>query len=83
MDIKNWIICWFVDNTDLARKEVEKGCLNNYFEEGWIDSFGFISFMGDMEKEYGIYFSNNEFQDRGFATIEGLTDIVKKKIDEK
>lgn len=80
-DIKNWIAEWFKENTDL--KEGEIGEKENYFEKGWIDSFKFISFITNIEEKFDIRFSNDEFQDRSFSTIEGIVEIIQRKINEK
>jgi len=80
MEIKEWIMSWFEKNADLSREEIEKNLSSNYLSKGWIDSFKFISFISDIEKKFEISFSNDEFQNRMFATIDGLTEIIAKKI---
>jgi len=79
--IKNWIIEWFKENTELKDEEIK--IHDNYFEKGWIDSFQFISFVSDLEKKYDIHFSNDEFQDRSFSTIGGVVEIIGRRINEK
>jgi len=54
----------------------------NYFLKGWIDSLKFIELISDIENEFQISFSNNEFQDRTFSTVEGLIKIIEDKINE-
>ena len=51
----------------------------NYFEKGWIDSLKFIDLITQIEEEFSIRFSNDEFQDRKFSTIEGLAKIIERK----
>lgn len=80
MDIKKWLISWFEKNSGLEPGEIEKNTDVNYFEKGWIDSFKFISFINDIENEFKIKFSNEEFQNRNFSTINGLADIIRGKI---
>lgn len=83
MDIRIWLINWFTKHTDFDGDEIEKSSKENYFECGWVDSFKFISFISEIEEHFGIYFSNDEFQNREFSTIEGLTVIIREKLDEK
>ena len=80
-DVKTWIVEWFKENTEL--KDDEIGVNDNYFEKGWIDSFQFISFITNIEERFDIRFSNDEFQDRSFSTIEGIVKIIRRKTNEK
>jgi len=58
---------------------VKKKINENYFEKGWIDSLKFIDLITQIEEEFSIRFSNDEFQDRKFSTIEGLAKIIERK----
>ncbi|MGD0534562.1 MAG: acyl carrier protein [Methanoregula sp.] len=80
-DILAWILIWFEKNTTVQKDEILAGTGESYFEKGWIDSFQFIEFVSSIEEEYGISFSNDEFQDRKFSTIEGLAQIIRRKLD--
>jgi acyl carrier protein len=75
------IIRWFQKNSNIEEDQLYQNLSSNYFELGWIDSFKFIEFISYLEREYEITFSNDEFQDRSFATISGLSAIIRKKID--
>lgn len=77
-DAKQWIAKWFAAH-DIAKDEIEKNTAASYFEKGWIDSLSFISFIADLEDAFDVQFSNDEFQNRDFATIDGLANIVAKK----
>lgn len=81
-DVKNWIIQWFNKKSDLNRKDIEMNSDTNYFLKGWIDSLKFILLITDIEDKFNIRFSNDEFQKREFATINGLSKIVKEKLHE-
>ena len=59
---------------------VMKDISENYFNIGWIDSFKFMSLISDIEDNYNIEFSNEEFQNRDFASVQGLTEIINKKL---
>jgi len=75
-----WIIKWFIENTDVHAFEIRKNLKENYLGKGWIDSFKFISFITEIEDFFKIKFSNDEFQNRDFASIEGLSKILSEKI---
>ena len=82
-EVKSWVINWFTNNADVRKQEIETGLASNYLENGWIDSFKFIKFIADIEEHFGITFSNDEFQNRNFATIDGLVRIIISRMDEK
>ncbi len=78
--IKKWIVEWFEENTTTNREFIVKNSGEDYFAGGWIDSFKFIKFISDIEQKFGISFSNEEFQDKTFSTIDGLSIIIKRKM---
>lgn len=80
-EIREWIINWFEKNSTATRNDIESKQEENYFNTGWIDSFAFINFISDIEENFKISFSNDEFQDRDFATINGLVKIIKGKLN--
>ncbi len=75
-EIQTWLIDWFAENTSETRTDIAANISKNYFDLGWIDSIKFIQFLGDVEDDFDIEFSNDQFQDRDFATINGLTTIM-------
>ena len=79
MDIKSWLFDWFEKNTFAKKDEISKNLEKNYFDSGWLDSFKFIELINDVEQEFQILFSNDEFQNRKFATISGLKEIITGK----
>ena len=81
VDVKTWLAEWFKENTDLEEGEI--GVHDNYFEKGWIDSFQFISFITDIEEKFDVHFSNDEFQNRDFSTIDGLSEIILRRLNGK
>ena len=78
-----WIVEWFEKNSSVIKEEVMNNVKESYFDKGWIDSFKFIEFVSSIEQHFDIEFSNAEFQDRNFSTVEGLTKIIQRKLDEK
>ncbi len=81
-EIKDNLINWFAKNTSIEEKAIKDNLYLNYFNEAWIDSIQFISFISVIEETYNISFENDEFQDRKFLTIEGLAEIIEKKTNE-
>jgi len=81
LDVKEWIINWFGENSDLKIEEIKNNVDDDYLAKGWIDSFKFISFITDLEKNFNIKFLNDEFQNKSFSTISGLCKIVEEKIE--
>jgi len=79
MDTREWLIDWFDDNSAVSRDVVEEQTSTDYLESGWIDSMAFIKLISDIEEEYGIEFENDEFQDRSFATLDGLAEMIVEK----
>lgn len=49
------------------------------FEEGIVDSFGFVEMVSFIEKEFGIELSDDDLESDEIATIEGLTQIILDK----
>ncbi|MGE5473223.1 MAG: AAC(3) family N-acetyltransferase [Ignavibacteriales bacterium] len=80
IDIRTWIIEWFKEQTGETDNEIRSRTNENYFENCWMDSFTFISFITKVEEKFNISFDNDEFQDRSFATIEGLIKNIESKL---
>lgn len=51
----------------------------NYFESGLLDSYSSIELVEFLEDEFKIRFDNRDFQDRRFATLNGLSALVEEK----
>lgn len=82
MNVNEWIITWFQNNSEVSLNEINKNLETNYLEQGWIDSLKFVSFVSELEENFKIRFSNDEFQNRGFATINGLIKIIEAKTND-
>jgi len=83
MEPKMWLINWFEKNSLTTEINMKNSLEENYFENGWIDSLKFIELITQIEEKFGIQFSNDEFQDRKFSTIDGLIKIIEKKNEKK
>jgi len=81
MNVKDWIINWFESNSDLSKEDIKNNLNVDYLAEGWVDSFKFVSFITELEDTFKITFSNDEFQNKAFSTINGLTKIIEGRIE--
>lgn len=79
MEVREWLVDWFCAHSAAGRDDIETNLESNYLEKGWIDSMQFITLISSVEDEFGVEFSNDEFQDRAFATIAGLSHIIAQK----
>lgn len=80
MKSKEWILNWFEENSSVEREILEQQCDVNYFNAGFIDSFVFISLIGELEEVFNVEFDNEQFLDRDFATINGLAEIIDELV---
>ncbi|AIU68109.1 MULTISPECIES: acyl carrier protein [Vibrio] len=74
MTIQQKLLSWFEQQsgqTDIVQEA-------NYFETGLIDSFDVIMLMDYCESEFGVVFSESQFEDRRFSTILGLVEIINE-----
>lgn len=79
-EIMDWLVEWFTENSTFEEAEIRGAIKESYFDKGIIDSFTFIQLISDIEMEYQIEFENDQFEDRSFATIEGLTAIIERSL---
>lgn len=76
MDAKKWIMDWFIKKTGMPKENIQSVWNENYFDNGLIDSFVFIELLEDIENA-GFALTNDQFEDRRFATISGLVSILE------
>lgn len=82
-DSTDWLLTWFGKRDGALEGNRELQRATNYFQSGLIDSFGVIELIEDVESEFGIQFTEQHFQDRRFATIGGLAEIICELSDSK
>jgi len=82
MEIATLIIKWFEENSNLTEDEINQNLEKNYLLLGWIDSLKFVSFVSFLEESFKIRFSNDEFQNKEFSTVNGIINIIKGKLNE-
>ncbi len=74
--IEAWLYAWFFDH------DSDPDLNENYFDAGAIDSFGVIELIEAVESHFKIAFRQHDFQDRRFASIAGLAEIVNERLHE-
>lgn len=70
----SWLRAWFSERGDIGDYQNQ----DNYFEAGLIDSFGVMELIGAMEEKFSVDFTEAHFQDRRFATVQGLAEILEE-----
>jgi acyl carrier protein len=78
---QDWLIEWFDQQTVVDKHTLRSNADVDYLQEGWVDSMQFIGLIASIEYEFDIEFSNDEFQNRSFATISGLAQMIADKSD--
>lgn len=79
MEIKEWLINWFQQHSTLDAEGLKAVSSANYMEQGIIDSFSFVMLLSDIDDEYGISFSNDDFLNPEFMKIDGLAKIIEER----
>jgi len=75
-EYSQWLLDWFSKRSPQVQLKVD----GNYFNEGAIDSLGVIELIEDLEQQFQIRFSQDDFQDRRFPSVAGLSEILSEKI---
>ena len=79
-EIQKWLVDWFSKNSSTNEEEVLSHIDDNYFELGYVDSFGFLSMIVDIQEKYEVELNNDDFTGQGFITINGLSELIANKI---
>lgn len=70
-----WLLDWFKNRTP----HIELNPDENYFDAGVIDSFGVIELIEELENTYAVSFTQDDFLDRRFSSVSGLTELLTEK----
>jgi len=52
----------------------------NYIDEGYIDSFGIVQFVCNLEEQFNITFSDDEMMSDEFQVVGKLINLIESKI---
>ena len=73
--ISNKIKKWFEKNSGDIPDNFE-----DYFISEFVDSFSIVKLVFFCEDEFKIKFNSEDFQKKEFKTLEGLVNIISKKV---
>ena len=52
----------------------------NYIEEGYMDSLGLLQFIGELEDEFSICFTDEEMESMDFRIVGKLISLIEEKM---
>ncbi len=52
----------------------------NYVEEGYMDSLGLLRFIGELEDEFSIEFTDDELFSSSFRIVGELITMIEEKV---
>lgn len=52
----------------------------NYVEEGYMDSLGLLRFIGELEDEFSIEFTDEELFSSSFRVVGELISMIEEKV---
>ncbi len=77
-NVAQWLTEWFADRGAVVPESMDEMLSQNYFEAGYVDSFGVIEMIADIEDKFDIRFTSEHFQERRFAIVSGLSEIISE-----
>lgn len=77
-DYKMWLSEWFKTHTPQVPLAPE----DNYFAAGAIDSFGVIELIEAVEQQFSVRFTQDDFQDPRFVSVNGLAALLEEKVSQ-
>ena len=75
--IETWVLDYLKNKNEMEEYPV---LTENFLEAGFLDSMQIIELIEDIEDEFQIEFSQDDFQDRSFPTAKGLSKIISDRI---
>jgi acyl carrier protein len=72
---QTWLVEWFRHREPLITLAPEA----NFFVAGAIDSFGVIELIEEVEDAFAVKFTQEEFQDPRFISIQGVAELLERK----
>jgi len=75
--MKEKIKDFITENFLFGKRDIKES--QGLFEEGIIDSFGFVVLLAFIEKEFGIYFDRSEIMMENFSSIDSIVNSIEEK----
>lgn len=82
MDVRAWLSDWLVANADVGREEVDRLTGTHLVESGVVDSVRFVRLVAEIEDAWDIRLTNDDLEDPGFFTPEGMARTVARKLED-
>jgi len=60
------------------RPEFEFDGVENFFEEGMLDSFDLMTLVSTLQSEYGIKIAGEEILPENFANVDAIAALLEK-----
>ena len=76
-EVRRFVYHWFKKKVERKRLDVELTDDLDYFQAGLLDSMGVVLLVQEIEAGLSVRFTDEHFQDRRFATLGGLIEIVQ------
>ena len=82
METKKVVIEFFEKNSSIPAS-IDEDSLHDlpYLDFNLIDSMGIILMITEFEEKFGIEFTPSDLQSYEFQTINGLINIINKKLE--
>lgn len=74
-----WLLKWFSNRRKTDRAAGKELLDVNYLDAGLLTSLEVVELVTEVEQEFGIQFSELDFQDQRFPTISGLSDLILER----
>lgn len=79
--VTQWLCEWFLSRRKFKGAPSQLPAMN-YFEAGLLTSLEVIEFVSEIESEFGVHFSDQDFQDPRFGTIAGLAELTANRSEQ-
>jgi methoxymalonate biosynthesis acyl carrier protein len=76
--ISTWLCDWFLSRRKF-RGDVSQLPSINYFDAGLLTSLEVIEFVSEIEEQFRVHFSEQDFQDPRFVTVAGLVELIAER----
>ena len=77
--VQGWLKDWFVSRAKIGPQAKQSLLDTDYFEAGWLTSMEVVEFITEIERQFGMQFSDDDMQDPRFVTIAGLTELILER----
>ncbi|MBU5253542.1 acyl carrier protein [Lysinibacillus capsici] len=78
MDIREYVLTSLQEKHEIEKHENLDEL--NYVEEGYVDSFGLVQFVFDLEEQFNITFSDEEMMSKDFQIVGKLIQLIEDKL---